>query len=301
LGVIVNALPSLSLTMKLYPNLVRLASSPSRNCFTAPKPATTVPTLSSGQPPCCPDAASISGVHDKSSNSVNTPHTDTVKTTPTPPRPGTRPRSPMQLCGPVLAAHCDTSAQHNKLSDTHRPGARHCRPLAQRLKMNRQQLAQKRTLCCSPNDRRLPQPGNLRRHWNGTGPVCCPCVACTRMDSCSVRGSVWAPACKRGCALREAACPVDRARRERHALLTGRNAKGTRRSRRRGVADHRRLVSRPRATHIPACMLAPSPASASGVSPLASIVFESTRPIFQRIRRIRGGFVLVKLFLYQLV
>jgi hypothetical protein len=45
--------------MKLYPNLVRLASSPSRNCFTAPKPATTVPTLSSGQPPCCPDAASI--------------------------------------------------------------------------------------------------------------------------------------------------------------------------------------------------------------------------------------------------
>ena len=119
------------------------------------------------------------------------------------------------------------------------------------------------------------------------------------MDSWSVRGSVWAPACKRGCALREAACPVDRAQRERHALLTGRNAKGTRRSRRRGVADHRRLVSRPRATHIPACMLAPSPASASGVSPLASIVFESTRPIFQRIRRIRGGFVLVKLFLYQ--
>ena len=48
LGVIVNALPSLSLTMKLYPNLVRLPSSPSRNCFTAPKPATTVPTLSSG-------------------------------------------------------------------------------------------------------------------------------------------------------------------------------------------------------------------------------------------------------------
>ena len=146
----------------------------------------------------------------------------------------------------------------------------------------------------------LPQPGNLRRHWNGPGPVCCPCVACTRMDSWSVRGSVWAPACKRGCALREAACPVDRARRERHALLTGRNAKGTRRSRRRGVADHRRLVSRPRATHIPACMLAPSPASASGVSP-RPIVFESTRPIFQRIRRIRGGFVLVKLFLYQLV
>ena len=138
LGVIVNALPSLSLTMKLYPNLVRLASSPSRNCFTAPKPATTVPTLSSGQPPCCPDAASISGVHDKSSNSVNTPHTDTVKTTPTPSRPGTRPRSPMQLCGPVLAAHCDTSAQHNKLSDTHRPGALHCRPLDQRLKMSRQ-------------------------------------------------------------------------------------------------------------------------------------------------------------------
>ena len=102
------------------------------------KPATTVPTLCSGQPPCCPDAASISGVHDKSSNSVNTPHTDTVKTTPTPPRPGTRPRSPMQLCGPVLAAHCDTSAQHNKLSDTHRPGALHCRPLAQRLKMSRQ-------------------------------------------------------------------------------------------------------------------------------------------------------------------
>jgi hypothetical protein len=121
------------------------------------------------------------------------------------------------------------------------------------------------------------------------------------MDSWSVRGSVWAPACKRGCALREAACPVDRARRERHALLTGRDAKGTRRSRRRGVADHRRLVSRPRATHIPACMLAPSPASASGVSPLASIVFESTRPIFQRIRRIRRGFVLMKLFLYQLV
>ena len=111
-----------------------------------------------------------------------------------------------------------------------------------------------------------------------------------------MRGSVWAPACKRGCALREAACPVDRARRERHALLTGRDAKGTRRSRRRGVADHRRLVSRPRATHIPACMLAPSPASASGVSPLASIVFESTRPIFQRIRRIRGGFVLVETF-----
>ena len=106
--------------------------------------------------------------------------------------------------------------------------------------------------------------------------MCCPCVACTRMDSWSVRGSVWAPACKRGCALREAARPVDRARRERHALLTGRDAKGTRRSRRRGVADHRRLVARPRATHIPACMLAPSPASASGVSPLASIVFEST-------------------------
>ena len=42
------------------------------------------------------------------------------------------------------------------------------------------------------------------------------------------------------------------------------------------MADHRRLVSRPRATHIPACMLAPPPASASGVSPLASIVFEST-------------------------
>ena len=104
-----------------------------------------------------------------------------------------------------------------------------------------------------------------------------------------MRGSVWAPACKRGCALREAARPVDRARRERHALLTGRDAKGTRRSRRRGVADHRRLVSRPRATHIPACMLAPSPASASGLSPLALIVFESTRPIFQRIRRIRRG------------
>ena len=102
------------------------------------KPATTVPTLCSGQPPCCPDAVSISGVHDKSSNSVHTPHTDTVKTTPTPPLPGTRPRSPMQLCGPVLAAHCDTSAQHNKLSDTHRPGALHCRPLAQRLKMSRQ-------------------------------------------------------------------------------------------------------------------------------------------------------------------
>ena len=119
------------------------------------------------------------------------------------------------------------------------------------------------------------------------------------MDSWSVRGSVWAPACKRGCALRKASRPVDRTRRERHALLTGRDAKGTRRSRRRGVADHRRLVSRPRATHIPACMLAPSPASASGVSPIASIVFESTRPIFQRIRRIRRGFVLLKLFLYQ--
>ena len=110
------------------------------------KPATTVPTLCSGQPPCCPDAASISGVHDKSSNSVNTPHTDTVKTTPTPPRPGTRPRSPTQLTGPVLAAHCDTSAQHNKLSDTHRPGARHCRPLAHRLKMSRQPLAQSLTM-----------------------------------------------------------------------------------------------------------------------------------------------------------
>ena len=146
LGVIVNTLPSLSLTMKLYPNLVRLASSPSRNCLTVPKPATTVPTLCSGQPPCCPDAASISGVHDKSSNSVNTPHTDTVKTTPTLPRPGTRPRSPTQLTGPVLAAHCDTSAQHNKLSDTHRPGARHCRPLAQCLKMSRQPLAQSLTM-----------------------------------------------------------------------------------------------------------------------------------------------------------
>jgi len=42
LGVIVNALPSLSLTMKLYPNLVRVPSSPSSNCLTTPKPATTV-------------------------------------------------------------------------------------------------------------------------------------------------------------------------------------------------------------------------------------------------------------------
>ena len=139
--------------------------------------------------------------------------------------------------------------------------------------------------------RRLPKPGNLRRHWNGPGPLCCPCVACTRLDNCSVRGSVWVPSCKRGCALREAARPVDRALRERNPLLTGRDAKGTRRSRRRGVADHRRLVSQPRATHIPACMLASSPAIASGLSPLASIVFESTRPIFQRIRRIRRGFL----------
>ena len=41
---------------------------------------------------------------------------------------------------------------------------------------------------------------------------------------------------------------------------TVRDTKGTRRSLRRGVADHRRLVARPRATHIPACTLAPSPA-----------------------------------------
>jgi hypothetical protein len=118
------------------------------------------------------------------------------------------------------------------------------------------------------------------------------------MDSWSVRGSVWAPACKRGCALREAACPVDRARRERHALLTGRNAKGTRRSRRRGVADHRRLVSRPRATHIPACMLAPSPASASGVSPLASIFSNLPAQFFRGFEGFEGV-VLMKLFLYQ--
>ena len=111
------------------------------------------------------------------------------------------PRSSLGLFWP----HTVTQAQHNKLSDTHRPGARHCRPLAQRLKMSRQPFAQKRTLCCSPNGRRLPQPGNLRRHWNCTWPVCCPCVACTRMDSCSVRGSVWVPACKRGCGVREAA------------------------------------------------------------------------------------------------
>ena len=87
-----------------------------------------------------------------------------------------------------------------------------------------------------------------------------------------------------------------------------RDAKGTRRSRRRGVADHRRLVARPRATHIPACTLAPSPAGGGlrlgrkclgRVPACMSIVFESTRPIFQRIRRIRRGLVLLKLFLYQ--
>ncbi len=44
LGVIVNDWPSLSLTLKLYPNRVRAPSSPSRNCLTAPKHATTIPS-----------------------------------------------------------------------------------------------------------------------------------------------------------------------------------------------------------------------------------------------------------------
>jgi hypothetical protein len=79
-----------------------------------------------------------------------------------------------------------------------------------------------------------------------------------------------------------------------------RDAKGTRRSRRSGAADHRRLVVRPRATHIPACTLTPSPAGGGlrlgrkllgRVPACMSIVFESTRPIFQRIRRIRRGLV----------
>jgi len=89
---------------------------------------------------------------------------------------------------------------------------------------------------------------------------------------------------------------------------TVRDTKGTRRSRSRWVADHRRLVARPRATHIPACTLAPSPAGGGlrlrrkrlgRVPACMSIVFESTSPIFQRIRRIRRGLVLLKLFLYQ--
>ena len=89
---------------------------------------------------------------------------------------------------------------------------------------------------------------------------------------------------------------------------TVRDAKGTSRSRRRGAADHRRLVARPRATHIPAYTLAPSPAGGGlrlgrkrlgRVPACMSIVFESTRPIFQRIRRIRRGCVPLKLFLYQ--
>ena len=83
---------------------------------------------------------------------------------------------------------------------------------------------------------------------------------------------------------------------------TVRDAKGTRRSRRRGVADHRRLVGWPRATHIPACTLAPSPAGGGlrlgrkRLGPRLCRSFsnlESTRPIFQRIRRIRKRISLV--------
>jgi hypothetical protein len=42
-------LPSLSLTMNLYPNRVRVPSSPSRNSLTSSKPATMVPSSMSSQ------------------------------------------------------------------------------------------------------------------------------------------------------------------------------------------------------------------------------------------------------------
>ena len=86
-----------------------------------------------------------------------------------------------------------------------------------------------------------------------------------------------------------------------------RNAKGTRRSRRRGAADHRRLVVRPRATHIPACMLAPSPAVGGlrlgrkllGRVPACIDRFRIYPPNFSEDLKDLKGFVLLKLFLYQ--
>jgi len=87
---------------------------------------------------------------------------------------------------------------------------------------------------------------------------------------------------------------------------TVRDSKGTRRSRRRGVADHRCLVARFRATHIPACTLEPSPAGGGlrlgrkRLGPRLHVDrFRIYPPNFSEDSKDSKGFLLLKLFLYQ--